>query len=154
MGEKGSFCLPSNKKVPAKSEPSIVDSPSDMGEVGGSPNRLPTSLVPTKSEESKVTPASELVGVNRNTGAYYFMRLREIIALKLEAESSVIFGGEIEVDESYFGAKRVRGKRGRGAAGKTPVFGLLKRGGNVHVSIVELPSRKRTVHPHALIGPN
>jgi len=33
--------------------------------------------------------------------------------------------GEFELDESYFGAKRVRGKRGRGAAGKTPVFGIL-----------------------------
>ena len=33
-----------------------------------------------------------------------------------------------ELDESYFGAKRVWGKRGRGATGKTPVFGLLKRG--------------------------
>ena len=32
--------------------------------------------------------------------------------------------GEFELDESYFGAKRIRGKRGRGAAGKTPVFGL------------------------------
>jgi transposase len=41
--------------------------------------------------------------------------------------------GEFELDESYFGAKRVRGKRGRGAAGKTPVFGLLKRDGNVYV---------------------
>ena len=30
--------------------------------------------------------------------------------------------GEIEVDESYFGARRVRGKRGRGASRKTPVF--------------------------------
>jgi transposase len=36
-----------------------------------------------------------------------------------------MFGGEIEVDESYFGGRR-KGKRGRGAAGKTPVFGLLK----------------------------
>ena len=36
-----------------------------------------------------------------------------------------------ELDESYFGAKRVRGKRGRGAAGKTPVFGLPKRDGKV-----------------------
>ena len=36
---------------------------------------------------------------------------------------------EFEADESYFGARRVRGKRGRGAAGKTPVFGLLKRDG-------------------------
>ena len=45
--------------------------------------------------------------------------------------------GVFELDESYFGAKRVRGKRGRGAAGKTPVFGLLKRGGSVHVEIVK-----------------
>ncbi len=30
---------------------------------------------------------------------------------------------------------RVRGKRGRAAAGKTPVFGLLKRNGKVFVSI-------------------
>ena len=36
-----------------------------------------------------------------------------------------MFGGEIEVDESYFGGRR-KGKRGRGAAGKIPVFGLLK----------------------------
>ena len=49
--------------------------------------------------------------------------------------------GEFELDESYFGAKRVRGKRGRGAAGKTPVFGLLKRDGNVYVEIVENCSR-------------
>ena len=44
--------------------------------------------------------------------------------------------GVFEVDESYFGAKRVRGKRGRGAAGKTPVFGLLKRDGKVFVTVV------------------
>ena len=35
------------------------------------------------------------------------------------------------------GAKRIRGKRGRGAAGKTPVFGLLKREGKVYVEIVK-----------------
>jgi len=32
------------------------------------------------------------------------------------------FSGEIELDESCFGAKRIRDKRGHGAAGKTPVF--------------------------------
>ena len=47
------------------------------------------------------------------------------------------FSGEFELDESYFGAKRVRGKRGRGAAGKTPVFGVLKRDGGVYVEIVQ-----------------
>ena len=36
---------------------------------------------------------------------------------------------------------RVRGKRGRGAAGKTPVFGLLKRDGKVYIEIVENCSR-------------
>ena len=45
--------------------------------------------------------------------------------------------GEIEIDESYFGAKRVRGKRGRGASGKQPVFGMLKRDGKVYTQIVK-----------------
>ena len=39
-----------------------------------------------------------------------------------ECEKISKFSGEIEIDESYFGAKRVRGKRGRGAANKTPVL--------------------------------
>ena len=44
-----------------------------------------------------------------------------------ECEKISKFSGEIEIDESYFGSKRVRGKRGRGAANKTPVlnFALL-----------------------------
>ena len=54
-----------------------------------------------------------------------------------------IESGEFECDESYFGARRVRGKRGRGAAGKTPVFGLLKRNGNVYVEIVENCSKEQ-----------
>jgi len=41
-----------------------------------------------------------------------------------------VFGGGVEVDESYFGG-RWKGKRGRGAAGKVGVFGLLKREGKV-----------------------
>ena len=44
--------------------------------------------------------------------------------------------GEIEVDESWFGAKRVKGKRGRGAYGKTIVFGIFKREGKVYTEIV------------------
>lgn len=45
------------------------------------------------------------------------------------------FAGEIEVDESYFGGTR-KGKRGRGAADKVPVFGLLKRNGKVYTQII------------------
>jgi len=46
------------------------------------------------------------------------------------------FKREIEVDESYFGGERIKGKRGRGAYKKTPVFGLFKRGGKVYTEIV------------------
>lgn len=41
------------------------------------------------------------------------------------------FNGEAEVDESYFGPTRIRGKRGRGAGFKLPVIGLLKRNDKV-----------------------
>ncbi len=44
--------------------------------------------------------------------------------------------GEVEADESYFGGKR-KGKRGRGAAGKVPVFGIIERKGRVWVQPVE-----------------
>jgi transposase len=45
------------------------------------------------------------------------------------------FSGEIGMDESHFGGRR-KGKRGRGAAGKVPVFGILERGGKVTVEVV------------------
>ena len=51
--------------------------------------------------------------------------------------------GEFELDESYFGAKRIRGKRGRGTAGKTPVFGVLKKDGKVYVEIVKNCTREQ-----------
>jgi transposase len=76
-----------------------------------------------------------LCKVNRKTAAYYFHRLREIVALELEAEGEALVDGEIEVDESCFGGNR-KGCRGQGAAGKTPLFGLLKRGGKVYTKII------------------
>lgn len=72
--------------------------------------------------------AASLVGVLRNSAAFYFHRLREVIAYELEAESEAMFGGEIEVDESYFGGRK-KGKRGRGATGKTLYL--------VYLSVVE-----------------
>ena len=80
-------------------------------------------------------------GVNRNTVNRLFGLLRVRIA-KISLEESATLG-IFEVDESYFGAKRVRGKRGRGAAGKTPVFGLLKRDGKVFISVVDNCSKEQ-----------
>ena len=47
-----------------------------------------------------------------------------------------LFNGEIELDESYFGGRR-KGKRGRGAYNKVPVFGILERNGTVLVEVVK-----------------
>ena len=106
---------------------------------------------------STALTAARLCSVNRKTATYFFLRLREIIALELEAESEAMFGGEIEVDESYFGGKR-KGMRGRGAAGKIPVFGLLKRGGKVYTKIIPdassatlMPIMERKIVPDSIV---
>jgi transposase len=81
-----------------------------------------------------------ITGVSRNTTNRHLRLIRERIAILCNRSSP--FFGEIEVDESYFGAKRVKGKRGRGASGKTPVFGILQRGGKVYTEVVPDCARK------------
>lgn len=51
-------------------------------------------------------------------------------------DAAELLSGEIEMDETYFGGRR-KGKRGRGAAGKVPVFGILERNGVVKVKVVK-----------------
>ncbi len=84
--------------------------------------------------------ASKLLGINRNTGQRFYSLLRTR-TLELAVEEAMPFTGEVEIDESYFGPRRVRGRRGRGAARKTPVIGLLKRGGKVFTGVVKNCSR-------------
>ena len=76
----------------------------------------------------------DLLNLNRNTINRYLLLFRKRIAEYCELESPI--SGEVEVDESYFGAKRIKGKRGRGASGKTIVFGILKRSGKIYTEIV------------------
>ena len=76
--------------------------------------------------------AAMLVGVQANTAIRFYQRLRRLMASKVERYE---LSGEVEADESYFGGVR-KGRRGRGAAGKGPVFGLLKRGGKVYTAII------------------
>ena len=106
---------------------------------------------------STARTAAALVGVNKTTAAYFFHRLREIIVFEIERESHEVFDGEIEVDESYLGGRR-KGKRGRGAGGKIPVFGLLERGGRVYTQIIPdassatlIPIIKRKVIPDSIV---
>jgi transposase-like protein len=85
---------------------------------------------------------SKLLDINRNTINRFYKIFREIIIeLSTIERAGKIDNGEVELDESYFGAKRVRGKKGRGARGKTIVFGILKRDGKVFTNIVANCSR-------------
>ena len=105
--------------------------------------------------EMTARTAADLVGVNKNTAAYFYQRLREIVAWQLDEVFP--FAGEVEADESYFGGKR-KGKRGRGAAGKVPVFGILKRGGKVYTKMIPdtrtetlMPIMKRMIVPDSIV---
>ena len=86
------------------------------------------------SLDIEATKIAKLSGVNRNTMNRYLRLFRERLLEDCQRQSP--FGGEVEVDESYFGPRRVRGKRGRGAGGKTIVFGVFKRNGKVYTEIV------------------
>lgn len=70
--------------------------------------------------------ASDL-GINYQAVLRVYQRLREVIYHVAELEAGRL-KGEIEIDESYFGGRR-KGNRGRGARGKSIVFGLLERDG-------------------------
>ena len=98
--------------------------------------------------------AAEIIGVQPNTAIRFYMRLRFLIASQLP---NYELNGEVEADESYFGGIR-KGKRGRGAAGKVAVFGLLKRGGKVFTAIVPnartetlLPIIEERVTPDSIV---
>ena len=81
------------------------------------------------------TNVATITGLTRKTVTSIFLKIRRRLAQQCERQSPFA-NGDVEVDESYFGARRVRGKRGRGAAGKTIVFGLLKRDDQVYTEIV------------------
>jgi hypothetical protein len=66
------------------------------------------------------TQIAALTALNRNTVNRYLKLIRQAIARHCQRESP--FSGDVELDESYFGARRVRGKRGRGARGKNHRF--------------------------------
>jgi hypothetical protein len=77
-------------------------------------------IVKLFSVDLSASQIANLINLNRNTINRYLTLFRERIVEICKKDSPI--KGEVEVDESYFGATRVRGKRGRGARGKTIVF--------------------------------
>ena len=89
--------------------------------------------------------AANMMGIQANTAMLFYRKIREVIAYHLEQQAHEIIDGAVELDESYFGGAR-QGKRGRGAAGKVVVFGILKRGGKVFTKVVK-DTRTETLLP-------
>jgi len=93
--------------------------------------------------------AADILGIQPNSAALFYRKIRQVIAYHLAQEAAEVFNGEVEIDESYFGGVR-KGKRGRGAAGKVVVFGMLKRHGKVYTVVVENTKTKTLMNEIAL----
>lgn len=83
-----------------------------------------------------------LTGVSKNSVSKMLkavrLRLFKICEQEVHTHESVF-----ECDESYFGARRVRGVRGRGAGGKTIVFGIYDRmSGKVYTRVIKQVNSK------------
>ena len=86
------------------------------------------------SQDLTAIQTANFLNLHRNTINRYYRLFREKILIASEAENG--FEGELELDESYFGGKHHKGKRGRGSENKIPVFGILKRNGKVYTQII------------------
>jgi transposase-like protein len=99
------------------------------------------------------TQTSKLLKLNRKTINEYYMTFRCAIALNQHDEFEK-FVGMVELDEGYFGARRIRGihgklKRGRGTY-KQPVFGIFERKGRVYTEII--PNCKKRTLQAVILG--
>jgi transposase len=85
--------------------------------------------------DTSVREAAHQLSLSYNTVYDLFDLFRQSI-VGTDSDTSFTLSGEREMDESHFGGRR-KGNRGRGAAGKVPVFGILERGGKVRVEVVQ-----------------
>ena len=95
--------------------------------------------------------AADILGIHPNSAALFYRKIRTVLNYHLALAADEVFEGPVELDESYFGGRN-KGRRGRGAAGRVVVFGILKRNGRVYTVVVDnaksetlLPVISRTV---------
>jgi len=80
------------------------------------------------------------IGVTQKTAWFMLQRIRNCLAVHNSSEMS----GDIEVDETYVGGKnknrhsdkKVKKSQGRSYKDKTPVFGMIERGGKLVAKVV------------------
>jgi transposase len=96
------------------------------------------------SLDIEATKIAKITNISRNSINKIIGEIRTLIVFFCLNENP-LGEGELEVDESYFGKKRAKGKRGRGATNKIPVFGMLKRNGKIYTQIVKNCSANKLI---------
>ena len=101
--------------------------------------------------------AADILGIHPNSAALFYRKIRTVINYHLALAADEVFEGPVEPDESYFGGRR-KGRRGRGAAGKVVIFGILKCNGRVYTVVVDnaksetlLPVIKKKIMPDSIV---
>ena len=101
--------------------------------------------------------AANILGIHPNSAALFYRKIRTVINYHLALAADEVFESPVELDESYFGGRR-KGRRGRGAAGKVVVFGILKRNGRVYTVVVDnaksdalMPVIKQKIMPDSIV---
>ncbi len=105
----------------------------------------------SKKGVSSLQLATQL-GITQKSAWFVLHRIREMLKDKTTAPLGA-GGGMVEVDESYFGGKeknkykdkRMANAQGRSSKGKTPVVGLVERGGKILTFVTE-NTGKETLH--------
>ncbi len=101
--------------------------------------------------------AADILGIQPNSAILFYRKIRMVISHHLALAADEVFEGSVELDESYFGGRR-KGRRGRGAAGKEVVFGILKRNGRVYTVVADnaksdtlMPVIKQKIMPDSIV---
>ena len=100
--------------------------------------------------------AADILDIQPNSAILFYRKIRMVISHHLALAADEVFEGSVELDESYFGGRR-KGRRGRGAAGKVVVFGILKRNGRVYIVVDNaksetlLPVIKKKIMPDSIV---
>lgn len=84
------------------------------------------------------------LGITQKTAWYMLHRIRELFDMPVQPYEDEALPSEIEVDETYVGGKnknkhyhkKTKQAQGRNCTDKVPVFGIMKRGGNVYTKVV------------------